>query len=219
MKYKNFLFPLFLSASMLALLYPIQSQAGKKLVKETLIEEVPSVDTLLDGKLTNLGPQVTEASLSGAAFVITDKGMEMAYTVVTGSPARLLGFDLKNGKLLVNLPMRNLERSWSLTVSTDGWLYIAGAGSGRVCKHWPGSQLVEDLGKPLSSQSYVWEVVAGKDGEIFGGTYPGGRGFRYHPNEGFSDIGGGAIVPGEKYVRKIGRASCREGVRVPDGEV
>src|SRR5690606_6232205 len=64
-------------------------------------------------------------------------------------------------------------------------------------------QQVEDLGQALKGEIYLWEIVAGKDGEIFGTTYPGCRVFRYHPNDGFSDVGNGPLVTGQDYVRCI----------------
>lgn len=183
------------------------SSCGKKVqdesVPDPIEEETP--DTVIPDKniLTNLGPQITEAVIQSGQFLTTDKGVEMIYSVVSGAPARLIGFDVSNGRLLVNLELRDTESCWSLALATDGWLYAAGGANGKVFKHWPGSQVVDDLGRALSGQTYVWELIAGKDGEIFGCTSPGARVFRYHPQGGFSDVGQGALVAGQSYVRSI----------------
>lgn len=154
-------------------------------------------------KLTNLGAQVTESVIQSGQFVTTEQNIALVYSVVKGTPSRLVGFDANNGRLLVNVALAGTETSWSVTLSTDGWLYVAGGDSGKVFKHKPGSVAVEDLGRALPSETYVWEVTAGKDGEIFGCTFPGARVFRYHPNDGFSDVGKGALVVGERYVRTL----------------
>src|SRR5690606_10616731 len=156
-------------------------------------EETKEPETPEPPKFTNLGPQVTESAIQSGQFVTTAEGIELVYSVVKGTPARLVGLDANNGRLLVNLALAGTETSWSVTLSTDGWLYVAGGDNGKVFKHKPGSVLIEDLGKALPSETYVWEVTAGKNGEIFGCTFPGARVFRYHPNDGFSDVGKGAL--------------------------
>lgn len=160
--------------------------------------------------LINLGPQIFRTAIQSGQFVTTAEGVEMVYTVVTGTPAKLIGFGTGEGNLLVDLVLPGVEVAWSVAVATDGMLYIAGGHTGKVFKHIPGSQLVEDLGKALPSESYVWEVVAGKDGEIFGCTYPGGRVFRFHPDVGFSDIGQGPIVDGQMYVRSLAYSPSKD---------
>src|SRR5690606_37456149 len=56
-------------------------------------------------KLTNLGPQVTESVIQSGQFVTTEQNIELVYSVVKGTPSRLVGFDANNGRLLVNLAL------------------------------------------------------------------------------------------------------------------
>jgi streptogramin lyase len=161
-------------------------------------------DTLkYTGKFKNLGVQVAEKWLEGSVFTEDDDGNEWVYTVLRGKPGYLLGYNLTKSSLQVNLPLERMDGAWDITVSSDGWLYIAGSAGGRLAKHRPGSQKVEDLGKPLSSETYLFAVTPGKNGEIFGATYPGCRIFRYHPSDGFKDVCNGPIVPSENYVHGI----------------
>ncbi|MGF1926204.1 MAG: hypothetical protein ACQUHE_18670, partial [Bacteroidia bacterium] len=74
---------------------------------------------------------------------------------------------------------------------------------GNLFKHTPGTQKLEDLGVALAGETYLWNLTAGKDGEVFGATYPGCRVFSYHPKDGFSDVGQGPLVKGENYVRSL----------------
>jgi streptogramin lyase len=151
----------------------------------------------------NLGPQVAERWLEGTIFTVDSVGNEWVYTVLRGKPGYLLGYNLSSKKIMVNLPLERMDGSWDITVSSDGWLYIAGSAGGHLAKHRPGSQTIQNLGKPLESESHLFAVTPGKDGAIFGATYPGCRIFRYHPKDGFTDVGKGPIVEGQNYVHGI----------------
>lgn len=154
-------------------------------------------------KLVNLGPQVTDKHLEGSIFLEDSKGKEWLYTVVRGNPGYLLGYDLADNSLVVNLPLIKMDGAWDIAVASDGWLYIAGSAGGRLAKHWPGTQEIIDLGKPLDSETYLFALAPGRDGEIFGATFPNCKVFRYHPSVGFSDVGKGPIKKGEQYVHAL----------------
>lgn len=151
---------------------------------------------------TNLGPQLGASMIQGSIFLKDSKGKELVYTVVRGEPAHLLGYDVVTGTRLLDHPLEGADGAWDLAVSTDGVLYIPGA-SGFLFSHIPGTQEVKNLGQALPAQTYVWNLTAGKNGEVFGATYPGCRVFRYHPQQGFSDVGKGPLVEGENYVRSL----------------
>lgn len=155
------------------------------------------------GNLVNLGTQVTDTHLEGSLFLKDETGKEWLYTVVRGTPGYLLGYDLTDNSLAVHLPLIAMDGAWDIAMSSDGWLYIAGSAGGRLAKHKPGTQLITDLGKPLASETYLFALAPGKNGEIFGATYPNCRVFRYHPNDGFTDVGNGPIKTGENYVHAL----------------
>lgn len=154
------------------------------------------------GVFKNLGPQLGATMIQGSLFAQHPDGRILLYTVVRGEPAHLLGYDAANGQLLLDVPLPGADGAWDLTQSTDGTIYVPGA-SGILFAHQPGSKTVQNLGMALSTETYVWNVVAGKNGEVFGATYPSCRVFRYHPKEGFSDVGKGPLVTGENYVRSL----------------
>ncbi|RZL59562.1 MAG: hypothetical protein EOO93_15670, partial [Pedobacter sp.] len=155
-----------------------------------------------DGKFTNHGPQLGATMIQGSIFVTDDKGTELVYTVVRGEPAHLLAYNLKTKKLVLDKELPKADGVWDMAQASDGSLYIPGA-NGSLFKHKPGSQQVEDLGIVLAGETYLWNLTAGKNGEVFGATYPGCRVFRYHPKNGFTDVGKGALVEGENYVRSL----------------
>src|SRR5690606_28962829 len=154
------------------------------------------------GEFKKLGPQITSAKIQGSAFVEGKDGKSYVYTVVRGRPAHLIGIDLSTNQTVVDLPLNNTDGSWRIVAASDGVLYISTA-QGALFRHDPGSQIVEDLGIALAGEKVIWDVVAGRDGEIFGGTYPGCRVFRYHPRDGFSEISNGSVEEGEQYARYL----------------
>lgn len=155
------------------------------------------------GSFVNLGTQVTEAWIEGSTFATDSAGNPWLYTVLRGKPGYLAGVNLTTEKVEVYLPLDRMDGAWDINMSTDGWLYIAGSAGGRLARHRPGSQTIMDLGKPMERETYLFAIVPGKNGEMFGASYPGCRVFRYHEDNGFSDVGAGPIVQGENYVHGI----------------
>ena len=110
--------------------------------------------------------------IQGSIFVSDDKGTELVYTVVRGEPAHLLGYEVATGKMILDKPLEGADGVWDLAVATDGMLYIPGA-SGFLFSHKPGTQEVKNLGQALPGQTYVWNLTAGKAGELFGQSFEG----------------------------------------------
>ncbi|MFA6947267.1 MAG: hypothetical protein WC220_15345, partial [Pedobacter sp.] len=156
----------------------------------------------LQGSLTNLGPQISAAMIQGSIFIDDKDGKQLIYTVVRGNPAHLIAFRADNYRLILDQPLPGTDGAWDLEVSSDGWLYVPGA-KGTLYRHFPGTGKVENLGLVLPGETTVWNLAAGKNGEIFGATYPGCRVFRYHPDLGFTDAGNGPLIAGENYVRSL----------------
>lgn len=151
---------------------------------------------------TNLGPQITAGMIQGSLFVKDASGKLLLYTVVRGEPAHLLGYDATTKELILDEPLPKSDGAWDMTFSSDGWLYVPGA-SGFLFRHKPGTKTVENLGLVLPGETYVWNLTAGKDGEVFGATYPGCRVFSFKPGKGFTDVGKGPLTEGENYVRSL----------------
>jgi hypothetical protein len=154
------------------------------------------------GKITNLGPQVYAAAIQGSTFFKTSTGEELVYTVVRGLPARFVGFKTESGEKMVDAALAGTDGSWDLVVSSDSLVYIAGANGVLYC-HQPGTDHVKNLGKPLEDERLIWDLSAGENGAIYGGTYPGCRVFRYHPNEGVTDLTDAPFAAQENYVRSL----------------
>lgn len=153
-------------------------------------------------RFTNHGSQLFASMIQGSVFAKDQNGNDLVYTVVRGEPAHLLGYDVKTKQLILDQTLPKADGAWDLAQSSDGTLYAPGA-NGSLFAHIPGTQEVRDLGVVLEGETYLWNLTAGENGEVFGATYPGCRVFRYHPEEGFSDVGKGALAEGENYVRSL----------------
>lgn len=155
-----------------------------------------------DARLTNLGPQIKAAMIQGSIFIQDKEGKPLIYTVVRGNPAHLVAFRAENQEMILDQALPGTDGAWDMELASDGWLYIPGA-KGTLYKHFPGTTIVENLGIVLPGETTVWNLAAGKNGEIFGATYPGCKVFRYHPKDGFIDVAKGPLIQGENYVRSL----------------
>lgn len=173
-----------------------------KLLIAICLLAVAQIKAQSTGKFVNHGPQLTATMIQGSIFAKDNQGNLLLYTVVRGEPAHLLAFNVKTKALLLDLPLPKTDGAWDLAQATDGMLYIPGAG-GKLFSHKPGTKTIKDLGNALPNETYLWNLTAGKNGEVFGATYPGCRVFRYHPKDGFTDLVSGPLVAGENYVRSL----------------
>jgi hypothetical protein len=159
--------------------------------------------TALPAEVVNLGSQVTSTMLQGTTAAVAPDGKVLFCSVIRGYPARLNVIEAETGKLLHTLPLEGAEGSWTATTATDGSVYVGSDPNGHLYRYIPGESRLHDLGQVLG-QSWVWDVVAGKDGEVFGSTFPHCLAFRYHPNDGFAEISNGPLADGEQYGRSLG---------------
>lgn len=185
-----------------AVLFLSISCVSKKQHKGYEIGNTASGSTQLTKGFRNLGPQVFDNTIQSSVFTEDTHGNKILYAVVRGEIAHLVGMYVGSQDIFVNAPLPGSDGSWDIKVSTDNILYIC-TSRGKLYKHAVGSNIVEDLGRPLQSETYLWDLAVGKEGEIFGASYPGCRVFRYHPDEGFSDVGKGPLVESENYVRSL----------------
>jgi outer membrane protein assembly factor BamB len=155
------------------------------------------------GKFVNLGEQITSSLIQGTTFTRDPAGRDLACTVIRGQPAKLLVYDLRSGELLHRLALDGAKGAWNAATATDGSVYVGTDDNGHLYRWIPGEEITHDLGQVLSDQTFAWEAAAGADGEVFVGTYPGCNVVRYHPKDGFSDVGKGAVAPGENYARGV----------------
>jgi outer membrane protein assembly factor BamB len=154
-------------------------------------------------RFKDLGVQITSKAMQGTSFVKDRQGRDLVFTVMRGEPAKLIGFDVATGELIKLLPLEGAQGAWTVTTSTDGSIYVGSQSNGSLYRYIPGQEDLTHLGQVLPGQTFVWDLTPGPNGAVFGATYPGCQVFRYHPDDGFTDVGNGAVAPDENYGRGI----------------
>src|SRR5688572_33132625 len=155
-----------------------------------------SSNAAAEGEFQHLGVQITSMTLQGTAFAKDPQGRDLVCTVIRGEPAKLLVFDIKSGELLHRLTLAGAHGAWNATTASDGSVYVGTDDEGKLFRWTPGEKKVADLGQVAKDQTFVWDVTPGADGEVFCGTYPGCAVIRYHPKDGFTDVGKGPVAAG-----------------------
>src|SRR3954470_15429452 len=119
-----------------------------------------------EGKFVDLGVQISSSTCIGTTFAKDGAGRDAVYTVMRGHPAKLLSFDLETGKLIRSLPLEGANGAWNACTASDGSIYVGTDANAHLYRYVPGDEAVKDLGLVLPGQQFVWDVTAGKDGEI-----------------------------------------------------
>lgn len=154
------------------------------------------------GKFENLGVQLRSTNMQAVAFATDSLKNDYAYFVVRGRPGHLVGYNLTTEQIVVDIELLNhAEGAIEMTMSTDYWLYI-GASNGHLLRTRPGSDSLVDLGKALEGTVEIMSLEAGSNGDIYGGTFPTGKIFKYSHLEGITDLVGQVEV-GESYVQRV----------------
>jgi streptogramin lyase len=92
--------------------------------------------------------------------------------------------------------------SWGSVVAPNGDVYVGSQPNGYLYRYRTNLNVMENVGKPIATESHLYRIAADEEGNIFGGTYPNGKLFRYDPvADTFTDFG--QLAAGEKYVRSV----------------
>lgn len=155
--------------------------AAAGLASPTLARATPTRLASASSEPVSLGTPLMETNVSGSAVVMTPDGEPRMYAVIDGSPPILAVVDPRTAKTVWTSPLSGGGTA-ALTVLDDGDVYIGG--SGHVSRLRWGSTTVEDLGKPVASETVVYDLTIGGDGLIYGVTYPGAHLFSIDPSSG-----------------------------------
>jgi hypothetical protein len=149
--------------------------------------------------LQYIGEPLSAVQLSTAAYGKEEGGYRI-YTTTSGKPCKLYVIDPQTGVCLHDHEVTGSNHSWGMCVAKDGCVYIGG--DGYLHRYNPKTTEVENLGVAIQGETYLWRVAADDDGNVYGGTYPGGKVFQYNISAGtFRDYG--SMVMGESYARSL----------------
>lgn len=152
----------------------------------------------------NLGPQIRKATLMRGAIGRDSDDRPVIYTVVAGAPAIFTIIDIETEQVVKSLPMPDTSGAWSVTMSGDGSVYLGAYNLGLLYRYIPSMDELVNLGHPLSTKdSVLYPMAAGKDGIMYGSTYPTAHLYAYDPAKGsFADYGTmSAQSSGERWTR------------------
>jgi len=150
-------------------------------------------------RFTDMGFAVKKKNILKAVF---SKGL--LYTVISGGEiARLAVIDIATMDVLKLLDLDGAVGAWSLAMGGNGCIYAGTYYNGHLYKYDYGKDLLEDLGQPVPEQSFIWDMDAGKNKRVYGGTYNGCRVFELNEENGETICFDGPIVENEEYVRSI----------------
>jgi len=149
--------------------------------------------------LVQLEKPLTAFRTSTAAYVQADDGYRI-FTVAQGKPCALNVIDVLEGKCIESYPLHGTNHSWGICSTNDGSVFIGG--DGYLYRYDPVLLIVENCGLAIEGETYFWRLASDTDGNVYGGTYPGGKVFQYNPiTKMFRDYGN--VVEGDIYARSL----------------
>lgn len=160
--------------------------------------------------IQNMGPQIKIATVMSTAVDAGDKDTsDTAYFSLMGEPGRLIAVDFASAKPIRDIEMPGAQGSYGMRVASDGNLYLASHSQGNFYRYKPGADEVENLGKPAEHVTFIWDIVEGANGRIYGGCYPKSTIFEYDIATGqFKDLG--PAKEGEDYARCVAWDESRQ---------
>ncbi len=150
----------------------------------------------------NLGIPIRTVAINGAAYGKGANGEDLTYVVLTSANSVLNIVDSHTLQVVKKFTLDGAENAYALTVAPDGTLYVGAMGNGNLYAWVPGSNTLQNLGRPIASEGYIMSLDTDAAGNVYGGTYPSGKVFKYTPaTSTFHDYG--TVASGYQYARSI----------------
>ncbi|MGY4765485.1 hypothetical protein ACXC9Q_01050 [Kribbella sp. CWNU-51] len=157
------------------------------------------------GTLVSLGTPLSDVLLIGGTVAPGPNGKTAIWNVSTGSPAYLNAIDPATGASLLSAALPGADGSYAVAATPDGTIYAGTYNNGHLYRLRPGGT-VEDLGRPIASETFIWRITTDDQGNVYGGTFPNGKVFRYDDKTGaVRDYG--TVLTGQTYVKSIDYAN------------
>ena len=155
------------------------------------IPEVPIPENSITVVGENLGPQIRKATLMRGAVGLDANDRQVIYTVVAGAPSIFTIIDIETEQVVKSMPMADTSGAWSVTMSGDGSVYMGAYNLGLLYRYIPSTDELVNLGHPFATKdSVLYPMAAGKDGIMYGSTYPTAHLYAYNPaSNDFMDYG------------------------------
>ncbi|MGW5187924.1 hypothetical protein ACWEOO_01615 [Kribbella sp. NPDC004138] len=153
------------------------------------------------GTVVSLGTPLSDVLLIGGTVAPGPNGKAAIWNVSTGSPAYLNAVDPATGDSLLSAALPGADGSYAVAATPDGTIYVGTYNNGHLYRLRPGGA-VEDLGRPIATETFIWRITTDDQGNVHGGTFPHGKVFRYDDKTGaVRDYG--TVLAGQTYVKSI----------------
>lgn len=164
---------------------PLAARAAGKDGDPRTATLVPSIE--------NLGVPISTVRVTASTFGYWSDGRPVVYTA-GGQPENPMQFtvlDASTGEQLDAQTVPDTHRGNDLILAPDGNVYIASWGPhAYLLRYSPDSGEMTNLGFGIPDDVVITNLVAGDDGNIYGGGYPSGKVFSYNTEtEAFGDLG------------------------------
>ncbi len=151
--------------------------------------------------VVSLGTPLSDVLLIGGTVAPGPNGKTAIWNVSTGKPAYLNAIDPATGASLLSAALPGADGSYAVAATPDGTIYAGTYNNGHLYRLRPGGT-VEDLGRPIATESFIWRITTDEQGNVYGGTFPNGKVFRYdHATGAVRDYG--QVKAGQPYVKSI----------------
>ncbi len=122
-----------------------------------------------------------------------------------GSAPEIVGIDPDTGDYDV-FPIPSTSTIRAMIVGSDHNVYVGTEDNATIYRIDPVQKSVSFVGRPSSTESYIWQFATGSDHKIYGCTYPSAKLVRYDPATNvLEDLG--RMDPHEMYARFIGASA------------
>jgi len=147
----------------------------------------------------DLGAPLKTVSVFNGGYGHLPGGKPVAAFTVKGSPGILYVVDAETRKLVFRAPLPGTDdASSAVEIARDGTVY-AGGTAGTLYAWRAGAKQIERIGV---TDKVILSLAEAPDGDLYMGTFPGGRLFRYAPKtRKMTDLG--AVAPGEQYATSL----------------
>ncbi|MBF9133613.1 hypothetical protein I0C86_32455 [Plantactinospora sp. S1510] len=150
-----------------------------------------------------LGVPLRDVLLIGGTVAPGPTGRPVLWSAVSGEPARLVAIDPGTGQTVSTQDLIGAPGSYAVAAAPDGTVYVGAYNTGDLYRRKPGpNSPIENLGRPLPSETYIWRLAVDERGIVYGGTFPGAMVFAYDPATGRTR-NYGQVLPGAQYVRSL----------------
>ncbi|MFC5826079.1 hypothetical protein [Nonomuraea insulae] len=153
-------------------------------------------------QVEDLGVPLQDVLLLGGAVAPGPEGKTVIWSASSGTPAHLNAVDPGTGGTVARYDLPDAGGAWAVDATPDGSVYAGTYGNSHLFRWTPAG--VQDLGNPITGETFVWSLAAGTGATVYGGTSPGGKLFGYDPATGFRDYG--KLSATHAYVRSVSYA-------------